>query len=166
MLGDDFSECQCGHGLAGFEGVRYQKGFGLLSNLFTKALPYLKTFGSYIGKHLLNLGSDVLTDVVKEGKPIKESAKRRLKETASSVTSDGMNKLQALLQNGNGRKRQTGSGKRRKTKRVTNRVIKKKSCPKRKTRRGNKKKTCRKVKRRNNKRAKSSTQSKPYSFLD
>ena len=161
MLGDEFSDCQCGHGLAGFEGVRYQKGFGLLSSLFSKELPYLKSFGSYIGKHLLNLGSNVVTDVIKEGKPIKESAKRRFKQTASSVATDSMNKLQTLLQDGNGRKkRQTGFGKRRKT---SKKIIKKKSCPKKKTK--GKKKSCRKTKRINNKRAKTSSVKTSYSFL-
>jgi len=127
-------------------------------------LPYLKSFGSYIGKHLLNLGSDMFTDVIKEGKPIKESAKRRLKETASTVASDGMNKLQAMLQDGKGRKRrQSGKGKRRKN---VKRVIKKKSCPKKKPARGNKKKSCRKVKRQINKRPRAQPQTKSYSFLD
>lgn len=154
MLGGD--GCQCGHGLAGFEGVRYQKGFGLLSSLFSKVLPYLKKFGSYIGKHLLNYGTDVASDVVLDGKPIKESAKRRLKETASKVTTDGMEKLQSLLQNGRGIKRQIGLGKK-----------KKKSVKKMKTtpRVSKRKKTCRKLKRKVNKSRKRSVPSTTPSFL-
>lgn len=172
MLGDCDFECQCGNGLAGFEGVRYQKGFGLLSSLFSKALPYLKKFGSYIGKNLLNLGSGVASDIV-EGKPIKESAKKRLKQTASTVVSDGMTKIQSLLQEGKGReRRQIGLGKKRTKNRIVNKKkklgLKKKTCPKNKKKKScpkkKKRKTCRKVKRRNNK-SKAGTEPQSFSFL-
>ena len=164
MLGD--FECQCGHGLAGFEGVRYQKGFGLLSSLFSKALPYLKQFGSYIGKNLLSLGSNMASDIV-EGKPIKESAKKRLKQTASTVVNDGMTKIQSLLQEGKGRSRaQIGLGKKRritkpviKKKVIKKKSFKKKTCPKKKT-----SKVCRKLKRKINKR-KPTSEPQTFSFL-
>lgn len=157
MLGECESECQCGNGLAGFEGVRYQKGFGLLSSLFAKALPYLKTFGSYIGKNLLNLGSNFASDIA-EGKPIKESAKKRLKQTASKVVGDSMTKIQSLLQDGKGRKKRSIGIKKKKPK--PKRPLKKKNaCPKKK-----KPKVCRKVKRRINK-SKPSTDSSSFSFL-
>lgn len=87
--------------------MRYQKGFGLLGNLFAKALPYLKQFGKYIGRKLLGLGADVASDVV-EGKPIKESVTKRLKSSAKIVAQDGMTKIQDLLQKGNGRRKVKG----------------------------------------------------------
>jgi hypothetical protein len=132
---EDEDECQCGHGLAGFKGVRYQKGFGLLGSLFAKALPYLKQFGKYIGKKLLGIGSEIAGDVA-EGKPIKESVKKRFKSSASVVAKDGMTKLQDILQNGNGKRRR--ALKKKKVVKHKGKVCKKIKKPKRKT---NKRKT-------------------------
>ena len=125
------NSCQCGHGLAGFEGVRYQKGFGLLGNLFAKALPYLKQFGKYIGRKLLGVGSDIAGDI-SEGKPIKESVAKRFKSSASVVAQDGMTKLQNLLQNGKGKRRRV--------------VVKKRKAVRHKS------KVCKKIKKKTNKR--------------
>ena len=144
---DEDDCCQCGNGLAGFEGlrfqkgfglsgfegVRYQKGFGLLGNLFAKAWPYLKQFGKYIGKKLLGLGVDVASDVVLDGKPIKESVKERAKSSAKVVAKDGMNKIQELLQKVNGRRRAAAKRKIKLLKRKPN-----KSCRKMKLKKSNK----------------------------
>ena len=132
--------CQCGNGLAGFEGVRYQKGFGLLGNLFAKALPYLKQFGKYIGKKLLGLGSDIASDVV-DGKPIKESVKQRVKSSAKIVAEDGMTKLQDLFQKGNGRRRRVA----RKARKPKRRPVK--TCKRIKIRKSNKRRKVTKRKR-------------------
>ena len=141
--------CQCGHGLAGFEGVRYQKGFGLLGNLFAKALPYLKQFGKYIGRKLLGVGSEIAGDI-SEGKPIKESVAKRFKSSASVVAQDSMTKLQNLLQNGKGKRRRVVA-KKKKAVRVSKR---------------HKSKVCKKIKKKSNKRkaAKRKTKS-ALSFL-
>jgi len=131
--GDDCLEyCQCGNGLAGFEGVRYQKGFGLFGSLFAKVLPYLKQFGKYIGKKLLGIGADVASDVV-EGKPIKESVKQRVKSSAKLIAEDGMTKLQELLQKGNGRRKALAKTKIKKVKRKQT-----KTCRRMKVKKSNK----------------------------
>ena len=145
-------ECQCGHGLSGFSGVRYQKGFGLLGNLFAKALPYLKQFGKYIGKKLLGVGTDIAGDIT-EGKPIKESVKKRLKASASEVAQDGMTKLQNVLQKGSGKRRVS-------KKKPTKHARRSKTCKAIKKRKPAKKTNKRK------KTTKKSTKSKPnLSFL-
>lgn len=126
------AECQCGNGLAGFEGVRYQKGFGLLGNLFAKALPYLKQFGKYIGRKLLGVGSEIASDVA-EGKPIKESVAKRFKSSAKVVAQDGMTKLQDILQKGNGRRKAVAKRKIKKVKRKPT-----KTCRRMKVKKSNK----------------------------
>ena len=114
---DDHAFCQCGNGLVGFEGVRYQKGFGLFGNIFRWALPYLKQFGTYVGKKLFHFGTDVVKDVALDGKSIKESAKQRFKEGKDQMLEDGMAKLKNIVQGGRGRRR-------RRTKKINKRSCK------------------------------------------
>ena len=121
-----FESCQCGHGLAGFdgvqfqqghgltgfEGVRYQKGYGLWGSLFKLLKPALK----FLGRQALGVAGGVATDVL-AGTAIKESAKNRLKNSALEIAEKGGEKAQALTQKGINKAmtyiKQKGSGRRR-----------------------------------------------------
>ena len=91
-----------------FSGSRGQRGHGLgsmLSGLFRGAVPLLRRGLNTFGKHALKTGIDIASDV-SEGRGVKESAKRRVKEGIKRFASNpfGSN--------------QSGSGKRRKVKRL------------------------------------------------
>ena len=82
----DFYLCQAkqtGHGINGFQGQAYQRGNGLGSffgRLFRNIFPIVKQVGKSIGKTVgreaLDMGVNVIGDVVKGKKP-KESMKTR-----------------------------------------------------------------------------------------
>lgn len=74
---------QTGHGLAGFQGLPYQRGNGLGSlfrGLFRMILPVAKKVGKAVGKQVLSSGARVASDVVSGNYSIQESLKNRLRE--------------------------------------------------------------------------------------
>ncbi len=107
---------QSGDGMRVFSGSRGQRGHGLgsmLSGLFRSAAPLLRRGLATFGKHALKTGIDIATDVG-EGRGIKESAKRRVREGIKRFASGPFGS------------HQTGSGKRRKISQPnTAKVIKK-----------------------------------------
>lgn len=111
---------QSGSGIGGFAGIRYQKGHGFFGRLVSGTiLPILKKMLPFLGKTALSTGMDVVRDV-SQGEKIGSSVKRRLRETAESLSDKAMAKVREM----------TGSGakRRRRRKRVTaNRVIKQKT---------------------------------------
>lgn len=108
---------QGGSGVPVFVGSRGQRGHGLgslLSGLFRSAMPLLRRGLATFGKHALKTGMEIVNDV-SEGRAVKESAKRRVGEGIKRFASShfGSN--------------QSGSGKRRKIKRLhSKQVVKKK----------------------------------------
>ena len=107
---DAFFEQQTGGG-AFFQGEPYQRGHGLgniFRGIFRFLLPIAKTAASTLGKEALNTGANILTDSLK-GENIKEVAKRRWREGATSLVDKAKIKLD---QSGKGmsRKRQTRKG--------------------------------------------------------
>ena len=78
---DEYYVNQAGNGIAGFSGVRYQKGNVFFGRLFNNAvLPFIK----YLGKNVLKTGANIATDLVDSDDfsldNIKDVGKRRLKE--------------------------------------------------------------------------------------
>lgn len=140
-----FENCQCGHGLAGFEGlqyqkghgltgfegVRYQKGYGLWGTLFNFAKPILKFLGTKAMEWVGGVASDYVS-----GEPIKESVKKRLKQTALDITEKGGEEAQELTKRGITKAMkfiaQRGSGKKRRRKSVACVKIKKRRVTKKK----------------------------------
>ena len=122
---------QRGHGLTGFTGDEYQLGHGPFGPILKFAKPILK----YLGRKALEWMGGVATDVV-AGDDIKESAKRRLKQTALDITEKGGEQVQNLTQEGVKKAMkfiaQRGSGKRRKRAIVCVPVKKRKITRKRK----------------------------------
>jgi hypothetical protein len=75
---------QAGSGIAGFSGVRYQRGHGFFGRLFSSAiLPALK----FLGRHALSTGINVAEDFV-DGRNLKESAQARFKEGSKVLARD------------------------------------------------------------------------------
>ena len=77
---------QAGNGLVGFEGVRYQKGHGFFGRLISS---FAKPLLGYLGKKALGVGKDLAGDIL-QGKNIKESGKRRLKQGLKAVGEDAL----------------------------------------------------------------------------
>lgn len=102
---------QAGTGIAGYSGVRYQKGHGFFGRLLSGAVfPILK----YLGKKALNTGVNIGSDIL-QGENIKTSMKRRLKTTGLDIAEDALEKVKK--QKGSGRKRKLSKNKSSKRKR-------------------------------------------------
>lgn len=97
---------QCGHGLAGFHGLPFQRGAGLGSffkSLFSMAIPVLKSAArstaKRVGTQALSAIGNVAADLT-SGKPFKNSMISRSKEAAANVLTESAESL----------KNQAGSG--------------------------------------------------------
>lgn len=97
----DYYTNQAGSGLAGFQGVRYQRGHGFFSSIFQNVL---RPLAKYLGKKALSTGVEIGSDILK-GEDIKESAKKRLKTTGRSIFNDAIERAQHFAQTGSGGKR-------------------------------------------------------------
>jgi len=113
MISNPFNEYyvnQAGSGIAGYSGVKFQKGYGFFGRLLsTIGLPILK----YLGKSALKTGIGVGSDL--SGENIKDSVKKRLKSTGFDIVEDAAEKIKSYRQQGSGRRRRR-MGKRRQTK--------------------------------------------------
>ena len=108
---EDYYLRQSGSGLPVFQGSRGQRGHGLgsmLSGLFRSAIPMLKRGLATFGKHALKTGLEIAGDVA-DGSSFKDSAKARFLPTIVP----GIKRFaeQEIFS------KQSGSGKRRKTRR-------------------------------------------------
>ena len=92
---------QAGSGIAGFSGIKYQRGHGFFGKLFSgTVLPILK----YLGKKALNTGVGIGSDYI-AGENLKQSMKKRIKNTGFDIADDAYTKLQSYKQKGSGRRR-------------------------------------------------------------
>ena len=97
-----YYKTQAGTGLAGYQGVRYQKGHGFFGRILSKAVyPLLR----FLGKQAVGTAANIASDVILNKQDLKESANKRLKETAEDITREGVSKAKSFLQGGEGRKR-------------------------------------------------------------
>ena len=131
LAGFEGSSFQLGHGLAGFEGLRYQNGHGLAgfegsqyqlgSGAFGTIIKYGKPILKYLARKALEFVGNVASDTV-AGEPIKESAKKRLKQSALDITEKGGEEVENLTKKGVKKAMkfiaQRGSGRRRTKKAV------------------------------------------------
>lgn len=86
-----------------FQGLTaYQRGSGLFGDIRRFVSPLAMKVGSYLGKHALRTGKNVLTDIA-GGKTFKESARSRFGETSKRIKDDILHRLQ----HGRGIKRKT-----------------------------------------------------------
>lgn len=87
---------QAGSGIAGFQGIRYQKGNGFMGRVISGAImPILRKVLPYLGKTALSAGANIMQDY-EEGTPLTESATRRLKETKAEITRKTKQKFKEL----------------------------------------------------------------------
>lgn len=85
---------QAGNGIAGFSGVKYQKGFGFFGRLLSGAvLPFLR----FIGKNALNAGASIAHDISESDdfslKNIKDVSTKRVRETGKSMLKKAADKV-------------------------------------------------------------------------
>ncbi len=74
-------------GLPAFAGVRYQRGHGLgntVRRLTKMMMPEIKKKAKVVGKHALNTGIKLVSDVM-QGKSLKTSVKKRAMESIKHV---------------------------------------------------------------------------------
>jgi hypothetical protein len=96
---------QIGSGLAGFQGIRYQKGNGWFGRLFSSAiLPFVKQLIPALGKRVLPTGVALANDIL-GGENVAKSMKTRLKETGKNMADETLDVLKTKLQKGSGIKR-------------------------------------------------------------
>jgi hypothetical protein len=107
-----YYENQAGSGFSGYQGVRFQKGH----NIFGRALKFFLPVLKFFGKHLLEKGISVASDVLEHDKPLKESIIKRGKEGLKNASMDGLELLRQA-QIGKGRKIKKTSKKRKPVKR-------------------------------------------------
>ena len=97
---DQYYTNQAGTGIPGFVGVRYQRGHGFFSSLFTGGvLPILRKILPYLGKRGLETGMDIVDDVTK-GEKVGASFKKRFKATGKRIGDDTLSKIQAMAGSG------------------------------------------------------------------
>jgi hypothetical protein len=93
---------QAGSGIAGYSGVRYQRGNGFFGRLIRGGiLPLIKQVLPYFGRNVVATGANIMQDVL-DGKEIKASTKRNLSLTARRALQDGVNKTREYAQKGGG----------------------------------------------------------------
>ena len=91
---------QKGGSLAGFSGVRYQRGAGLGSlfrGLFRTILPVVKSVGKTVGRQALATGAQVASDVL-DGRNVGQSIKQRGRQGAAVLLKKGAQKLKKKTQ--------------------------------------------------------------------
>lgn len=77
-----------------FQGLTsYQRGSGIFSNVQRFISPLAMKVGSYLGKHMLRTGKNVLSDVA-SGRTFKDSARSRIGETSKRIKEDIIHRLQ------------------------------------------------------------------------
>ena len=121
---------QVGTGLAGFQGLRYQKGHGWFGRLFTSVLPFMKQVLPALGKRALPSGISLAQDIL-SGENVGRSAVKRLKEAGRNIADESVDMIKTkLLQSGSGGKRHVKFTTRRRKKKATK--VNKKGSKKRK----------------------------------
>ena len=96
-----------GSGLAHYQGVNFQKGYGLggfFRRMFRAALPFLVRGGQTLGKEVIRTGTQVVSDVL-EGQNLKESAKKRSQDAGKSIARKTIDTLQGMVGKGKYKRR-------------------------------------------------------------
>lgn len=88
-------------GLQGFSGVRYQRGHGFFSRLFSGVGSFVKDLLPSLGKRALPSAIGLAQDVL-SGENVGRSAKKRLIEAGRGVADETLDKLKSRVQGGSG----------------------------------------------------------------
>lgn len=91
-----------------FIGAPHQRGHGgigsFLAGLFRKVLPLLSRGAKAVGKEALRTGLNIVSDVTNQNTPIKESFRKRMKESSENLKRKAEEKLDKMME-GSGYKR-------------------------------------------------------------
>lgn len=93
---------QTGGGLPHYQGVSFQKGYGLggfFRRMFRAAFPFLLKSSRTIGKEALRAGSRVASDVL-TGQNFREAFRTRVKESGRNLTQTAVDKVQSMVGKG------------------------------------------------------------------
>lgn len=98
---------QSGSGIAYYNGVPLQRGYGLggiFRRLFRSALPFLIRGAKTVGKEALLAGTRVANDVL-SGENLKSAAKQRTRESGRTLAQKAVIKAQSMLGSGKHKKK-------------------------------------------------------------
>lgn len=91
-----------------FIGAPHQRGHGgigsFLAGIFRKVLPLLSRGAKVVGKEALRTGMNVISDITTQNTPIKESFRKRVKESGENLKRKAEEKFDKLME-GSGYKR-------------------------------------------------------------
>ena len=123
---------QAGSGIAGFGGVRYQRGSGIWGNIANWGRRALTPILKFLAPRVLKTGVNIAQDVIDnpEERPFKSILKRRLIEGGKTIASEGWDATKDW-------RTQRGFGRRKRRRRIQKKSIKrtKKRTSKRKIKR-------------------------------
>ncbi|GFV80917.1 uncharacterized protein TNCV_4199371 [Trichonephila clavipes] len=91
-----------GSGVPYYEGVSFQKGYGLggiFRRLFRAALPFLVKGGKAVGKEALRTGTRVVSDVL-SGENFKIAARKRSEEAGRGMARKAVEHVQSMIGRG------------------------------------------------------------------
>ena len=102
----NYYNSQVGSGLAGYQGLRYQKGHGWFGRLFSNVVfPFVKQVAPALGKRALPSGIALANDIL-SGENVGRSTIKRLKEAGRNMADEGLDIFKSkLMQSGSGGKR-------------------------------------------------------------
>ena len=134
---EDYYARQNGGEMPVFVGARTQRGHGLgsiLSSLFRRILPFVKSGAKFLAPRVLKAGMQITDDVV-AGKSFKESAKERIptaiKEAMPNLnfqSGSGFRKRRTKIENHSPVKRRRITKRKKNNKKKKIRVVRKKTC--------------------------------------
>ena len=92
---------QIGGNLSGFQGIRYQRGYGFFGRIFSGLGSLLKGILPSVAKSALPSAMNFAQDVI-SGENVGQSAKKRIVEAGRSAADETLTQLKTRLQKGKG----------------------------------------------------------------
>ena len=93
----NYYNSQVGIGLAGYQGLRYQKGHGWFRRLFSNVVfPFVKQVAPALGKRALPSGIALANDIL-SGEIVGRSTIKRLKKAGRNMTDKGLDIFKTKL---------------------------------------------------------------------
>lgn len=83
-----------------YRGVAHQRGHGIgsfLGGLFRSVFPLLTSGAKAVGKEALSAGVGVLSDMINQARPIKESLKSHFKDASANLKRKADNKINSFM---------------------------------------------------------------------
>lgn len=90
-----------------YVGSPYQRGRGIgsfLGGLFRTILPLIKRGARAVGKEAVRAGTNVVSDIIDDGVPFRESLRSRLGESGKNLKRKAEEKIEKMMMKGSGYK--------------------------------------------------------------